>query len=234
MAVLLALILLYGGAVAAQVSPVPVQQAPAPGQDPAYKLLVENQSVRAFLVALDPGQSTGVHEHHRDLMLVATGPAQFSLIGGEGRLKMPAGEVRVLTGARRHSIRNDAQQPLRLVAIELGKPFDPKRAVCGLGQRACGGEMGGSLTQGAFVYSVLFETDSFRVVDVTVDPRAAAENFPMKGEYLFVPLTAMQLRKEGAISDYASGQAFWVAAGFTNGLENVGEERARWVAVEVR
>jgi quercetin dioxygenase-like cupin family protein len=236
MAILLALLLIYGGAAAAQVQPpATAPPAQAPTEDPAYKLLVENPSVRAFQIALGPGESTRVHEHQRDLMVIAAGAAQFTLLGPKTeRMQMAGGEVQVLTGARRHSVRNDARQPLRLTVIELGKPFDPARAVCGLGERACGGEMGGSLTQGAFVYSAMFETDNFHVVDVTLDPRAVAERFPLKGEHLVVPVTALELRKDGEPITYAPGQAFWAAEGFTQGLENAGKEPARWVAVEVR
>ena len=215
-------------------SPAGKPLAATAAEDPAYKLLLENDSARVFLVSLEPRQVTSVHEHQRDLMLVAAGPAQFTLAGGQGRMQMASGDVQVLTGARRHSVRNDAPGPLRLVVIELSRPFDPQRAVCGLGERPCGGEMGGSLTQGAFVYSILFETDSYRVVDVSVDPRAAAENFPIQGEHLLIPVTAMRLRHEGEEVTYSPGQAFWAAAGLPQRLENVGDERARWVAVEVR
>ena len=235
MAVLFALLLIYGAAAAQVQPPAPARTAQVPAEDPAYHLLVENPGMRAFQIALGPGESTRVHEHQRDLMVVAAGAAQFTLLGPKTeRMQMAGGEVQVLTGARRHSVRNDARQSLRLVVIELGKPFDPARAVCGLGQRACGGEMGGSLTQGAFVYSVMFETDNFRVVDVTIDPRAVAERFPIKGEHLVVPVTALQLRKAGEEIAHQPGEAFWAAEGFTSGLENIGKEPARWVAIEVR
>lgn len=230
MAVLLVILLLLSSTVLAQ-QPA---EAAATAPDPTYKLLVENPSVRAVQVTLAPGQSTRVHEHERDLMLIAPGVTQFTIVGGQGRMKMSAGEVQVLTGASRHAIKNDGREPLRLVVIELSKPFDPQRAVCGLGERACGGEMGGSLTQGAFVYSVMFETDSFRVVDVTLDPGAVTERFPIRGEHLMVPITPLQLRKEEEELSYEAGQAIWAGEGFTTGLENTGKEQARWVAVEVR
>lgn len=90
------------------------------------KLLFENDRVRVWDLALQPGESTGVHAHKHDYFFVTIGGGRLKGVDAEGKESEPRemgdGEVhfRSLEGEDAvHAAVNIGDAPWRNIVVEL-------------------------------------------------------------------------------------------------------------------
>src|ERR1700712_2421680 len=89
------------------------------------KLLFENESVRVWDFALQPGQSTKIHTHKRDWLFVD--------VTDNNRLRIdyPNGDVTFIyvdeaaEDRRTHRATNNGDKPVRQILVELKKRDNP-------------------------------------------------------------------------------------------------------------
>ena len=89
----------------------------------ARQPILENDRVRVYRVALEPGQSTPVHTHSLPGLAVSLFTSEIEVTtkgkATPDRLTLPAGDVRWRAGAVTHSIKNVGQTVFVGVDIEL-------------------------------------------------------------------------------------------------------------------
>lgn len=98
-----------------------------PAQDPVkvdpkhYKIEMENDQVRVLRVKIGPGESTPVHEHGLNRVLVYLTGMDFRVTGDDGKPQVvthQAGEVSWGTPTR-HKEENVSSKPFEVVVIEI-------------------------------------------------------------------------------------------------------------------
>jgi quercetin dioxygenase-like cupin family protein len=89
----------------------------------ARQPILENDRVRVYRVALEPGQSTPMHTHSLPGVAVSLFTSEIEVTtkgkATPDRLTLPAGDVRWRAGAVTHSIKNVGQTVFVAVDIEL-------------------------------------------------------------------------------------------------------------------
>lgn len=132
MRTILAICLLNSALLLAQGKPAAVAgpaKAAAPevvpvDQEPAHKLVFENEYVRVFSVEVAPHSETKYHRHERDYVGVILGDADVESVRlGEAAvsLKLKDGEARFTKGGFAHKAVNKSDKPFRNVTVELKK-----------------------------------------------------------------------------------------------------------------
>ena len=102
-------------------SAVPVEQ------EPAHRLVLQNEYVRVFEVWLAPGNETLWHVHRHDGASVRLGDATIEdqpMDGAAETFGLRRGQVTygATPAARTHRVRNVGKTPFHIVYIELLKP----------------------------------------------------------------------------------------------------------------
>jgi quercetin dioxygenase-like cupin family protein len=104
-------------------SPAGSPEVSSPKGTTARQPLLENDRVRVYRVALEPGQSTTVHTHSLPGLAVSIMTSEIEVTtkgkATPNRLTLPAGDVRWRGGSVTHSIKNVGQTPFVGVDIEL-------------------------------------------------------------------------------------------------------------------
>jgi len=113
--------------------PVPLAHGNVPGE-PHHHLKIENEYVRVYYVEVPPHESTQLHQHDHDYLYVSLGPADVVNAvrdKPEVHLVFKDGETHFTRGGFAHVARNLSEAPFRNVTIELLKPQEDARNVCG-------------------------------------------------------------------------------------------------------
>ena len=216
--------------------------APAPAveltAEPSHHLVLENDRVRVFQVAVAPHASTLVHRHGHDYLFVSLGDAHFSneVVGkAPADVQLTDGKTGFTPGNFAHAAKNLADTPFRNVTVELlqdGKlrdapsPWPPE----GEGNRDLPGVR----------IRVLFVHDGARVSEVEVQPGATIPRHHHDGPHLVVAVNDLELRSEvegrGPLGPLATtlkaGDVKWIPGDLTHTLTNTGKSPARMVTVE--
>ena len=97
------------------------------GGDSGVKYLIRGPKIDWGVILLLPGQTLGAHFHQEveETFYVAQGRAAFTVNGEE--LQAAQGDAFRMETADRHDIRNDSNEPLKLVFIKC--PYLPKDKV---------------------------------------------------------------------------------------------------------
>ena len=97
------------------------------------KLLFENDRVRVWDLALEPGESTGLHRHESDFLYVVIGDGELQTRFADGSVDPPRqmndGDVRFRFGdeTRDHEAINTGSSPWRNIVVEF-KDESPESA----------------------------------------------------------------------------------------------------------
>ena len=101
----------------------PAVTANEASESTARQPILENERVRVYRVALEPGQSTPIHTHFLSGLAVSIFASEIEVTtkgkATPDRLTLPAGDVRWRAGSVTHSIKNVGQTPFVAVDIEL-------------------------------------------------------------------------------------------------------------------
>jgi hypothetical protein len=97
-----------------------------PSTEVGSKLLFENERVRVWDLRLAPGESTGLHAHHRDYFYVVIGDGELEALNADGSLlhrgTMQDGEVHyrdIDDEPAVHEAFNVGQKVWRNIIVEL-------------------------------------------------------------------------------------------------------------------
>ena len=104
-------------------SPAESPQMSSLKETTARQPIFENERVRVYRVALEPGQSTPLHTHSLPGLAVSIFTSEIEVTtegkAAPDRLTLPAGDLRWRAGSVTHSIKNVGQTPFIGVDIEL-------------------------------------------------------------------------------------------------------------------
>ena len=200
-------------------SAVPVEQ------EPAHRLVLQNEQVRVFHVQLAPGAVSLWHIHTHDGISVRIGDATIQDEALEGpaktfELRRGAVNFGATPAAFTHRVNNIGTTPFDNVYIELlGGPGTGKRAA-------------------AAPRPAEFENDRVRVVRRVLAPGEASEMHTHPADTVAVVVTPGKLQVthgDGTMRtlEPQAGAVQWVAAGTTHALRNTGSAPVEIVDVEL-
>ena len=211
------------GAQASTPSVVPIEQ------EPAHRLVLQNEHVRVFEVWLPAGGETLWHEHLHDGVSVRLADATVedqSLDGKTESTRLHRGEVAygAMPTARVHRVRSVGETTFHNIYIELLTPHDVS-------------------TDGAITAApdprVVIENDRVRALRRILAPGESTDLHVHASRGVGVPVTAGRLEiqsPEGATRsvEMKVGAVQWIEAGTTHRLKNVGDAGIEIVDIELK
>ena len=205
--------------VAAQPSPVPVEQ------EPHHHLVLKNESVMVLRVKLLPGESTFFHTHLHDRVAVDLTDTTITF-QKPGEPESPPetttpGKVAAseLNGPYTHRVHNTGAVDFEVVDVELlHRPANASGAVAG---------------------KVEAENPSARVYKWTLAPGATSAMHTHERPYLIISATPLVLKitdPEGMslTHEVKAGDVHWVDAKVTHSLTNEGTTVGQIVEIELK
>jgi mannose-6-phosphate isomerase-like protein (cupin superfamily) len=195
-------------------------------QEPAHRLVLQNEHVRAFHVEVPAGAVSLWHIHTHDGISVRIGDATIQdepLDGPAKTFELRRGEASfgATPAAFTHRVRNVGNTPFDNVYIELlGRPG------------------AGSSDAGAARRPAEFENERVRVVRRVLAPGEATETHMHVANAVAVVVTPGRLQvtqDDGSVRtlEPQAGAVQWVAAGTTHALRNAGSAPMEIVDVEL-
>lgn len=210
------------GATATAQSAVPIEK------EPAHRVVLQNEYVRAFEVWLPTGEDTLWHVHRHDGISVRLADATIEdqLPDGQSRvLQLRRGVVAygATPTALTHRVRNVGETAFHNVYIEL--LADPD------GENGQVGEAPGR--------PVEFENDRVRAFRRTLAPGEKTDVHTHASSGVAVLVTAGTIESSGpqgatTSRDVKAGAVQWIDAGTTHALKNVGDAPIEIVDIEFR
>ena len=211
-----------GGAQASALPAVPIEQ------EPAHRLVLQNEYVRAFDVALPPGAATLWHVHRHDGVSVRLTGANIEDQPQDGKtevIRLRRGEVAygATPAARTHRVRNVGETNFHIVYIEL---LSPPGA-------------GADRTAVALDPRTVLDNDRVRALRRILAPGESTAMHVHASRGVGVPVTAGRLEisgPEGATKtiELQVGAAQWLEPGTTHRLRNVGDAPIEIVDFELK
>lgn len=203
--------------------------------EPHHHLLLENASVRAFLVNIAPHESTLLHRHRHDYVSITLGDSEVSN-EVEGKppvhLNLRDGETYFLPGNYAHLARNLAATPFRNLIVELQQDEKPRKTPPPKWDEERGLQVFSGGTQ-----EILFVKDGVRVSEIDLAPGGIVPSHHHSGPHLMVAVSDLEIRSDvvgmGPMpGHFKSGDVKWLPGGYTHSLTNVGREPAKFVTLE--
>jgi beta-alanine degradation protein BauB len=208
-------------------TPASAQSSVAIEQEPAHRLVLQNQRVRAFDVWLPPGKESLWHVHRHDGISVRLADATIEDQPEDG----PAGTFRLRRGAvaygatptaRTHLVRNVGETTFHNIYIELLTDHDV-----------------GKDRAPASARRAEFENDRVRALRRILAPGESTGMHTHTASGVAVMVTAGRLEissPEGAARtiDLNAGAVQWIDSGTTHSLKNLGDAPVEIVDVEPR
>lgn len=198
-------------------------------QDPAHRLVLQNEQVRVFEVWLPAGDTTLWHEHLHDGASVRLTDAIVEDQPPAGKaetIHLHRGEVAygATPTARIHRVRNVGEMTFHNVYIELLMPQDAST---------------GRAVTAAPDPRVVTENDRVRALRRILAPGESTDMHVHVSRGVGVPVTAGRLEistPEGATRsvEVKAGAVQWIEAGTTHRLKNIGDTDIEIVDVELK
>lgn len=224
----------------AQAGNKPVELA----QESHYKQLLSNQSVRVWSLELGPRESTQMHRHSLDYLMIQLQDTETSTTNltsppsAAAPKQFNEGEMWYIPG-RTHAVRNDAPQPMRQIEIELlklGPSGDYVR------DRYNDVSQPKYFPPPRYPFGNYSENGTFYNVYLTQQgllPGASSEWHEHKAAHLAVALSDLELKNEvegkpAVTVRLRKGEVAWVESTARHKLTNVGNRPAQFVTVEYR
>jgi quercetin dioxygenase-like cupin family protein len=210
------------GAETATPSAVPIEQ------EPAHRLVLQNEYVRVFEVWLPPGETTLWHVHLHDGVSVRLTDATIEdqpMVGEAKSIRLHRGEVSygATPMALTHQVRNVGETPFHNVYIELLTPH----------------EVSADHANAPPDPRVIFENDRVRALRRVLAPGESTTMHMHASMGVGVPVTAGRLEistPEGAARtvELKVGAVQWIEPGTTHRLKNIGDAPVEIVDVELK
>jgi quercetin dioxygenase-like cupin family protein len=210
------------GAEASTPSAVPIEQ------EPAHRLVLQNEYVRVFEVRLPPGETTLWHVHRHDGVSVRLTDASIEDQSENGKVeksRLRRGDVAygATPEPRTHRVRNVGETIFHIVYIELLRPTDVKTD---------------RTDTSATEPRVVLENDRVRALRRILAPGESTAMHTHAARAVAVPVTAGRLEisnPEGTprTVEMKVGAVQWIEPGTTHRLKNVGDAPIEIVDVEI-
>jgi mannose-6-phosphate isomerase-like protein (cupin superfamily) len=204
-------------------SAVPVEQ------EPAHRLVLQNEYVRVFEVWLPPGNEKLWHVHRHDGASVRLADASIEdqpMDGTAETIGLRRGQVTygATPTARTHRVRNVGETPFHIVYIELLSPL------------AVSAERKDAPASGP---RVVLENDRVRALRRILAPGESTDMHVHASRAVGVPVIAGRLeisdpRGATKVIEAKAGAVQWIEPGTTHQLKNVGVAPIEIVDVELR
>ncbi|MBP7608105.1 MAG: cupin domain-containing protein [Steroidobacteraceae bacterium] len=198
-------------------------------QEPAHRLVLQNDFVRVFEVGLPPGEDSLWHVHRHDGISVRLADAAIEDEPENGRtesFRLRRGELAygATPAARTHRVRNVGATTFHNIYIELLTDHDVGRD---------------RTAAAASARLVEFENDRVRALRRILAPGESTAMHTHASNGVAVLVTAGRLEisaPAGAArtSDVKAGAVQWIDAGTTHSLKNVGDAPIEIVDIEPR
>ena len=208
------------GATASAQSAVPIEQ------EPAHRLVLQNEDVRVFDVWLPPGADSLWHVHRYDgvsVRLAAATVADEPMDGQAETFRLQRGAVSygATPTARTHRVRNVGETTFHNIYIEFLSARDVGKVRAAV----------------ASDRHVEFENDRVRALARVLAPGESTAMHTHASSGVAVLVTAGRLEistPAGAVStrDVNSGAVQWIDSGTTHSLKNVGDAPIEIVDIE--
>jgi beta-alanine degradation protein BauB len=215
----------------------PAEPTPPEPGDPAqvgpdiYKLVTENDQVRAFEVTFAAGAKIAAHKHP-DHVVYALTPGKLTIMGQDGaaqEIEPKAGEAMFLP-AQAHSAENKTDKEIKLLVVELrgaSKSPAPKGK--------------DPLKAGPKIYKKVFENDKVRLLEATFKKGAKIPdhahpdhfNYVVTGGQLEITAPGAEGKKEKQKLDLTPGQGVFLPA-TVHSARNTGKSEVKIVVVELK
>ncbi len=220
---------MFCGSLAADGVQAPTPSAVPVEQEPAHRLVLQNDYVRVFEVWLPPGDATLWHVHRHDGASVRLADATIEdqpMDGAAESFVMRRGQVTygATPTARTHRVRNVGETPFHIVYIELLSP--PGVSAGRTGEPASGSR-------------VVLENDRVRALRRILAPGESTVMHVHASRAVGVPVTTGRLeisdpKGVSKVIETKLGAVQWIEPGTTHQLKNVGDAPIEIVDVELR
>jgi quercetin dioxygenase-like cupin family protein len=224
---------MFCGSLAANAVLAPTPSAVPVEQEPAHRLVLQNEFVRVFEVWLPPGAETLWHVHRHDGASVRLADATIEdqpMDGTVETIGLRRGQVTygATPTARTHRVRNVGQTPFHIVYIELLGPSGVsanRAAVSGVGA--------------ASDPRAVLENDRVRALRRILAPGESTVMHVHASRTLGVSVTTGRLeisdpKGVSKVIESKLGAVQWIEPGTTHQLKNVGDAPIEIADVELR
>jgi quercetin dioxygenase-like cupin family protein len=203
--------------------------------EPHHHAALENAYVRVFKVEVAPHQATLMHRHRHDYVFVSLGASEVEN-DVEGKppvtLKLQDGETHFTAGNFAHIAKNLADTPFRNVTIEFLQDEKAHQSPPPKWDE----ERGLQVLQGG-TKDIMFVQDGVRVSELDLQPGGVIPKHHHAGPHLVVAVTDLGLRsdvegKPATLRVLKAGDIAWIEGGYTHTVTNVGQQPAKFVALE--
>ena len=201
--------------------------------EPHHHPVLANDFVRVFHVKVAPHDSTLLHKHDRDYVMVQLTSSDISNTPFESpgqQLHVEPGEAQLVKAPLIHVVRNDGETPYANISVEIlrSSPLHPPGAVAA-------GNFGGDGT----VTKLLFENDVVRAWDTEIQPGGTQAHHVHQLPYLAIAVTDLSLKNvpdKGSPStiSHKAGEVVWMNAPYGHTLTNMSDHPARFISLEFK
>jgi len=215
----------------------PAEPTPPEPGDPAqvgpdiYKVVTENDQLRAFEVTFAPGAKIAMHKHP-DHVAYAITPGTLTLTGQDGKaqeIEIKAGQAMFLP-AQAHAAENKTDKEIKLLVVELR---GPSKSPAPKGKEPT--------KAGPKIYKQVLDNEKVRVFEVTFKKGAKIPDHAHPDHLAYV-VTGGQLEITGPNAegkkakqkmDLTAGQAVFLPA-TVHSAKNTGPSELKLVVVELK
>jgi len=204
-------------------------------REPHHHLVLENSSVRVFLVNVAPHESTLLHRHGHDYISITLGESEVSNeVEGKSpvHLNLRDAETYFLPANCAHLARNLATTPFRNLIVELLQDEKARKTPPPKWDEERGLQVFNGGTQ-----EILFVMDGVRVSEIELAPGGVVPSHHHNRPHLLVAVSDLEIGSDGVgmgpmPGHFKSGDVKWLPGGYTQALTNVGRKPAKIVTLE--
>jgi len=206
----------------------------APQEDRYSTVLLHNSDITVRRLNIPPQGESHVSASNHDYLLISIGTNSITLKGQNSfDMTLGPGEMQVIDGGWQHAIVNTTNSEALLFMIEPMHEINPKAPICGLGAKTCSEHRFGETAHGTYNQYVQFETDTTKLLRLTIGPGVATHLHDDKNKHLIVALTPFVGHNDGQSFDLKAGDMRWIPGGFDE-LGNDGTAEVRVLILELR
>jgi mannose-6-phosphate isomerase-like protein (cupin superfamily) len=208
---------------------------PAQAQERYSTTLLHNADVTVRRLNIPPGAEAPISASTHDYLIISIGSNSITVKNDKTSFDMDLrpGEMQVVDGGWQHVLMNRGATEAELFIIEPAHNINPKNPICGLGATTCSEHHFGETAQGTYNQYVQFETESTKLLRLTLAPGVATHLHEDKNKHLIVALTPFRGHQDQQSFDMKAGDMRWIPSGFQE-LGNDGTSEARVLILELR
>lgn len=235
---LLIIVLLVAGSCYGQRAPARkpfIKAPPAQAEERYSTTLLHNNAVTVRRLNVPPGAEAPINANTHDYLVISIGSNSITAKNDKTSfdLNLRPGDMQVIDGGWQHVILNRGTSEAELFMIEPAHNIDPKNPLCGLGATTCSEHRFGETPEGTYNQYVQFETETTKLLRLTLAPGVRAHLHEDKNPHLIVALTPFKGHQDKQSFDMRAGDMRWVPSGFDE-LGNDGTAEVRLLILELR